>query len=95
VCRCQLEIVSKIMQGSVPRHTRRVHFAKLSDLDRRLILSQLAPENIRAVYLNARGRQTDARSECWRMLVPQLVKLGVTKLAIENVDEGARPQRHP
>lgn len=51
---------------------------------------QLSPENVRALYVSARGRQTDARSECWRMLVPQLVRIGVVKLTIEQIDEGGK-----
>ncbi len=90
VCPCKVEIVRKGMQGSVRPGTRRVHFSKLRDRDRRPILSQFAPENIRALYVSARGRQTDARSECWRMLLPQLVGLGVVKLTIEQVDEGGK-----
>lgn len=89
MCPCQLEIVSKVMQGSVPPGTRRLRFSKLRPRDRRLS-SQLSPENIRALYVSARGRQTDARSECWRMLVPQLVEFGVVKLTIEQVDEGGK-----
>jgi hypothetical protein len=54
---------------------RRVHFSKQQDRDRRLVASQLALEDICALYASARGRQTDARSECWRMLVPLLVGL--------------------
>lgn len=90
VCPCQVEIVRKGMQGSVRPGTRRVHFSKLRDRDRRPILSQFAPENIRALYVSARGRQTDARSECWRMLVPQLVRLGVVELTIEQIDKGGK-----
>lgn len=86
VCSCQVEIVRKSMQGSVRPGTRRVHFSKLRDRDRRLILSQFAPENIRALYVSMRGRQTDARSECWRALVPQLVGLGVVELTIEQIE---------
>lgn len=86
VCPCQVKIVSKIMQGSVGPGRRRSHFSKLRDRDRRLVVSQFAPENIRALYASARGRQTDARSECWRMLVPQLVGLGVVELAIEQIE---------
>lgn len=54
--------------GIGPPGTRRLHFSKLRPRDRRLVSSQLSPENIRALYVSARGRQTDARSECWRML---------------------------
>ncbi|MEO7193383.1 MAG: hypothetical protein ABIZ05_00945 [Pseudonocardiaceae bacterium] len=90
VCPCQVEIVSKVMQGSVRPGTQRVHFSKLRDRDRRLVVSQLAPENIRALYVSARGRQTNARSECWRMVVPQLTELGVVKLTIERIDDGSK-----
>jgi hypothetical protein len=90
VCPCQVEIVSKIMQGSVPRHTRRVHFSKLRDQDRRLVLSQLSLQNIRALFVSARGQQTVARSECWGILVSQLVELGVVALTIEQIDEGGK-----
>ncbi|MBV8540859.1 MAG: hypothetical protein JO364_17670 [Pseudonocardiales bacterium] len=48
VCMCQVEIVSKVMQGSVRPGTQRVHFSKLRDRDRRLVVNQLVPENIRA-----------------------------------------------
>ena len=90
VCPCQEEIVSKVMRGSVPPGTRRVHSSKLRDRDRRLVVSQFSPENLRALYVSARGRQTDARSECWRLLVPQLVEVGVVKLTIEQIDDGGK-----
>ncbi len=90
VCPCQMEIVSKVMQGSVRPKTRRVHFSKLRDSDRRLVVGQLTAENICALYASACGRQTDARSECWRTLVPQLVELGVIKLTIERIDGGGK-----
>lgn len=53
-------------------------------------MSQFESENIRALYASARGRQTDARSECWRMLVSQLVGLGVVELTIEQIDKGGK-----
>jgi hypothetical protein len=90
VCPCRVEIVSKVMQGSLRPGTRRSHFSKLRDCDRRLVVDQLGPENMRALYVSARGRQIDARSECWRMLVPQLVKLGVIELTIEQIAEGGK-----
>jgi hypothetical protein len=90
VCHCQVEIVGKVMQGSVRPGIRRVHFPKLQNSDRRRVVSQLVQENIRALYVSARGRQTDARSKCWRMLVPQLIGLGVSKLTIEQIDEGGK-----
>ena len=90
VCPCQVEIVCKVIQGSVPPGTRRLHCSKLRPRDRRLVASQLSPENIHALYISARGRQTDARSECWRTLVPQLVGIGVVKLTIEQIDEGGK-----
>lgn len=54
-CPCQVEIVSKVMRGSVPRYTRRVHFSKLPDRDRRLVASQLTQVNIRALYVTESG----------------------------------------
>lgn len=90
VCPCQVEIVSKVIRGSVPPGTRRLHFSKLRPRDRRLVANQLSLEDIRAFYVSARGRQTDARSECWRILVPQLVGINVVKLTIEQIDEGGK-----
>jgi hypothetical protein len=89
-CPCQVEIVSKVMRGSLRPGTRRSHFSKLRDCDRRLVVDQLGQENICALYVSARGRQIDARSECWRILVPQLVELRVIKLTIEQIDEGGK-----
>ncbi|HEU0089456.1 MAG TPA: hypothetical protein VFQ77_17735 [Pseudonocardiaceae bacterium] len=94
VCRCQRMIVSKVMQGLVRPGMRRGHFSKQRDRDRRLVVSQLALEDIHALYATARGSQTDARSKCWRTLVPQIVRLGVVELTIERMEGGeARDRR--
>jgi hypothetical protein len=51
-------------------------------------------EDIQAFFATAHGRQIDARSECWIKLVPRLVALGVTELAIERMQGGeARDRR--
>lgn len=94
VCRCQVVIVRKVVQGSVRPGMRRSHFSKQRDRDRRLFVSQLPQKDLRALYASARGRQTEARSECWRALVPQLVALGVVELTIERMNGGeARDRR--
>jgi hypothetical protein len=94
VCPCQIVIISKVMQGAVRPGMQRVHFSKQQDRDRRLIVSQLRSEQIRALYASARGRQAGARSECWKALVPRLVALGVVELTIERMEGGeARDRR--
>ncbi|HET9255997.1 MAG TPA: hypothetical protein VFO16_12450 [Pseudonocardiaceae bacterium] len=90
VCRCQLEIVAKVIKGRSHKTLRRIHFSKLKDSDRRLVANLLAEESILALFVSVRGRQTVARSECWRRVVPPLVKLGVVALAIEQVGDGAK-----
>jgi hypothetical protein len=93
VCRCQVMIVSKVIQAAVRPGMRRSHFSKQRDPDRRMIVNQLVSEDIRALYTSACGRQTDARSECWTVLVPQLVRLRVVELTIERIEGGESRDR--
>lgn len=57
ICRCQVEIVSKVMRGLVRPGMKRSHFSKQCDCDCRLIISQLVRENIRGALL-AMGRES-------------------------------------
>lgn len=85
VCQCQVGLVRKVMRGLVRPGLRRVHFSKQQDGDRRLVVTQIVLEDIRALVVTSHGRQVDARSECWTKLVPQLVEFGITELIIERV----------
>jgi hypothetical protein len=94
VCHCRVALVRKVMRGLVRPGLRRVHFSKQQDGDRCLVVNHIVLEDIQAFFATAHGRQIDARSECWIKLVPQLVTLGVTELAIERIQGGeARDRR--
>jgi hypothetical protein len=85
VCRCELATVRQAVRRLVRPGQRRVHFAKEQDRNRKSFLSAVARTSVRALFVATYGRPAIARSECWALLVPELISYGVGELVIESV----------
>lgn len=88
VCPCRAAPLRKLVRGLVRPGVRRLHFTRQQDRDRRQFLARIEQEDLGAIFVTMRGRERDARSACWAALVPRLLALGVTELAIEQMEGG-------